>query len=237
MDIVTAVSAGKSLLELGQEISKVVKKAQDSPDVTKRVLLYLDASRAAVKTLGLERQHILTDVRRCDVSDPHQVNALWTRLDRYLHEDNIRPQLESSIRGLGACRNSIKTEAKGAWWRKRNKEAAVETFSSTLNELVSLLQDLTSDFYPGRSGMGIQTLVPIFELISRIRDDIRLSRFQDTELELIDEELSERASAALRDSSHEDWFRTTGKVEALVAELQLAFSIKVTEALTSQIGS
>jgi hypothetical protein len=233
MDFVTAISTSKSLLELGQEISKVVKKAQDSPDVTKRILLYLDAARAAVNTLGLERQRILTDVRRCDVGDPNQVNALWTRLDRYLHEDNIRPQLESSILGLGACRDAIKTEARGAWWRKRNKEAAVEAFSNTLNELESVLQGLTSNFYPGGSGMGIQTLVPIFELISRIHNDFRLSRSQDTELELIDEELGELASHALRDSSHEDWFRMAGKVEALVAELQLAFSVKVTEAVTS----
>jgi hypothetical protein len=237
MDIVTAISVSKSLLELGQEISTVVKKAQDSPDVTKRVLLYLDASRAAVNTMGLERQRILTDVRRCDVSDPHQVNALWTLLYRYLHEDNIRPQLESAIRGLGACHDSIKTEAKGAWWRKRNKEAAVETFSNTLHELESVLQSLTSDFYPGGSGMGVQTLVPIYKLISRIRDDFRLSRSHDTELEMIYEELSELASAALRDNSHEDWFRTTGKVEALVAELQMAFSVRVTEAVTSPTGS
>ncbi len=125
MELVTAIAASKSLLELGQEITKVVKKAADSPDVIKRVLLYLDAARAAVNALGHERQRILTDVRKCDVGDPNQVNALWTRLDRYLHEDNIRPQLENTIRGLGACRDAVTTEAEGAWWRKRNKEAAV----------------------------------------------------------------------------------------------------------------
>src|SRR5215207_8768809 len=128
MDPVTGmlpfITMGKSLLELGQEIAKVVKIAQDSPDVTKRVLLYLEVARAAVNALGLERQRILTDVRKCDVGDPDQVNALWARLDRYLHEDNIRPQLESSIRGLDACREEIERKAEGAWWRKRNKEAA-----------------------------------------------------------------------------------------------------------------
>ena len=93
MDLVTAITASKSLLELGQEIAKVVKKAQDSPDDTKRVLLYLDAARAAVNASGLERQRILTDVRKCDVGDPNHVNALWTRLDRYVHEDKYLPSI------------------------------------------------------------------------------------------------------------------------------------------------
>ena len=48
MDLVTAITAGRSLLELGQEIARVVKIAQQSPDVVKRVLLYLEAARAAV---------------------------------------------------------------------------------------------------------------------------------------------------------------------------------------------
>ncbi len=56
MDITTAIAAGKSLLELGQQIAPILKKAQDSPDVTKRVLLYLESAQASVTTLGLERQ-------------------------------------------------------------------------------------------------------------------------------------------------------------------------------------
>lgn len=231
MDVISTIQAGKSLLELGQGIASVVKKAQDSSDVTKRILLYLDTVWAAVNALGLERQCILSDIRRCDVRNPDQVNALWLRLDRYLHEDNIRHHLESSIRGLGTCSEVIENEAKGAWWRKRDKKDAVEAFSRTLNELESVLQGLTCDFYPGGSGMGVQTLLPIYELITKVRDDFKVSRLQEINLEIIEEELGELALAALRDSSHEDWFRMGGKVEALIAELQLAFSIKVTEAL------
>ena len=229
MDVGTAISVSKSLLELGQEIAEVVKKAQGSTDVTTRVLLYLESARVAVNALGLERQHILTDVRRCDVGDADQVNVHWTRLDRYLHEDNIRPQLENSIRGLYACRQTIEKEAKGVWWRKRDKQAAVKAFSNTLNELESILQGLSSNFYPGGSGMGVQTLVPIFRVISRVRDDNKFGRSQDSNVELVHEELGELARKAVRDNSHEDWFRKAGKVEALVAELQLAFSVKVTK--------
>lgn len=228
MDVGTAITVSKSLLELGQEIAEVVKKAQDSPDVTKRVLLYLESARAAVNALGLERQRILTDVRRCDVGEPDQVNALWTRLDRYLHEDNIRPQLENSIRGLDACHQAIEKEAKGVWWRKRDKQAAVKAFSDTINELESMLQGLNSNFYPGGSGMGVQTLVPIFGVISKVREDSKFGRSQDANVESVHEELGELARQALRDNSHEEWFRMAGKVEALVAELQLAFSVKLT---------
>ena len=227
MELVTAIEAGKSLLELGQEIAKVVKKAQDSPDVVKRILLYLETARASVNALGLERQRILTDVRKCNISDTEQVNALWMRLDRYLHEDNIRPQLVDSISGLSACRDAVGKEAKESWWRKGNKEAAVNEFTNTLDELDFVLQGLTSNFYPGGSGMGIQTLVPLFELITKVRDSARLARPQDTEL--IHEELGVLAFRAIQDETHEEWFRIGGKVEALVVKLQLSFSVKVTE--------
>jgi hypothetical protein len=136
----------------------------------------------------------------------------------------------ASIDGLSACREIIRREAKGAWWRKRDKKVAVEVFTNTLNELESVLQNLTYDFYPGGSGMGIQTLLPIFELIDKVHDDYKHDRVQDNDLESIEEQLGELALIALRDSSHEEWFKMTGKVEALVTELQLAFSIKVTKA-------
>ena len=132
MDLITAITTGRSLLELGQDIAQIIKKAQGSPDVVKRLLLYLDAAKAAVSALGLERQRILSDVRKCDVRNSDQIHALWIRIDRYLHEDNIRPQLVDSISGLRACREVIEKEAKGAWWRKSNKETAVQEFTETL---------------------------------------------------------------------------------------------------------
>jgi len=230
MDLVTAITAGRSLLELGQEIARVVKIAQQSPDVVKRVLLYLEAARAAVNALGLERQGILSDIRKCDASNSDEVNALWTRIDHYLHEDNIRPQLETAIGGLRACRDVIEKEAQGAWWRKADKQAAVNEFTAALGELDSVLQGLTSDFYPGGSGMGVQTLAPLFEVIGKVREDIR--RGQPRDVELVHEVLGELVLGALKDSSHEQWFRQAAKVEALVTQLQLAFSVKVTEATT-----
>ena len=231
MDVITAIQAGKSLLEIGQEIAAIVRKAKDSPLVTTQVLLYLEAAQEAVNTLGLERQHILTDIRGCNIGKKEQVEALWSRLDRYLHEDNIRHHLEASINGLDACSNVIQKEATGAWWRRHNKEAAVKTFMSTLSELHSLLKRLTEDFYPGGSGMGIQTLLPIYELIDKIYKDYQHGKLRIKDSKSIEDKLGELALNALRDSSHEEWFKQTGKVEALVAELQLAFSVNITEEL------
>lgn len=113
MDIATAISLGSSLLELGNHISGLIKKAQTSQDLERRVLHYLEAARTAVQVLGIERQRILTDARSCDVTAPEQVNALWQRLDRYLHEDNIRPQLQNAIDGLRGCREAIEQKAQG----------------------------------------------------------------------------------------------------------------------------
>ena len=99
-----------------------------------------------------------------------------------------------------------------------------------MNKLESVLQSLTSNFYPCGSGMGVQTLVPLFELISKVREKAMKDRPQNPEL--IHEELGELALNALRDSSHEEWFRTAGEVEALITQLQLAFSVNTDDAIT-----
>ncbi len=99
----------------------------------------------------------------------------------------------------------------------------------TSYELESMLQGLSSNFYPGGSGMGVQKLVPIFEVITRVRDDAKVGRVKASNVELVHEELGELARQALRDNSHEEWFRMAGRVEALGAELQLAFSVEVTK--------
>lgn len=231
MDIATGIALGKSLMKVGSEIAKLIDKAQAAPDIAKRALLYLESAQAAVSALGLERQRILSEVRQCDVGDSQQLKSLWTRLDSYLHQDNIRPLLVKAIAGMGACRVSIEKEAKSAWWRRHNKEAAVAEFSKTLWQLETELQSLSSNFLPGSSsGMGVHTLVPIFDLIST--PDKKIRHFTESEVEAVNEELGTRALQALRDPSHEDWFRLTGRVEALVVELQLAFSVKVNSSVS-----
>jgi hypothetical protein len=129
--------------------------------------------------------------------------------------------LENAIRGLGGCREAIEKQAQGLRWRKRDKQAAVKTFLTTLRDLESMLPGLVYNFYPDYSGMGVNTLAPIFKLIGRVRDDFRLGHTIDNEA--IYEELGERVHQALHDSSHKEWIRMGGKVETLIAELHLAF--------------
>jgi hypothetical protein len=249
-----AIATGKSLLSLAENMAAVIEKARASPDVVNRILLYLKAIQDAVSALGQERQAILTDACECNVQDPEQVSALWMRLGRYLRENHVRPHLQKAIGGLGSCREAIEKEAKGILWRNHNKEAAAKTFSLTLNQLERVLGGLESKRNPGRSGPGVQTLDPIYELLSRVRKDPKFRGAADTvpphpepaaikvsrrkshsgprhsdAFESLEEELGKRILKALRDPSHENWFRTTGEVEALVVELELAFSVRVTQ--------
>lgn len=231
MDIATAIALSKSLVQIGSEIDKLIEKAQAAPDVAPRVLLYLEVAQAAVSALGLERQRILSEVRRCDVGEPQQLKSLWVRLDRYLNQDNIRPLLIKAVAGMNACRVPIEKEAKSAWWRRQDKRSAVADFSEMLSKLEYELQMLSSNFLPGSpSGMGVRTLIPILDLIST--PDKKVRHFKRSEIEAFNEELGRLACQALRDPSHEDWFRLMGKVEALVVELQLAFSVKVTSSVS-----
>jgi hypothetical protein len=178
----------------------------------------LEAVKASVVALGLERQRILTDVRKCDIGDAEQVDTLWTRLHVYLYEDNVSHYLRESTSGLAECLGRIEKEVKDGWWRNSDKEAAVRTFSTTLGELESTLANLTSNFYPGGSGMGIRTLMPIFDVVDEVRRNEKPHN---------NEELGQVALEALSDNSQRDWIQNTGKIETLIAKLQLSFDVKV----------
>lgn len=223
MEIATAIATAKSLLDLGKEIGVMVKKADGTEEVTKRISLYLESTESAVCALGLERQRILTELRKLDVSNAEHVSAAWERLDKYLHEDNIRPVLEKAIRGLNGCHSAIEDQANGLRWRKRDKEAAVTEFSATLGELEQTLGELSSNFYPGMSGMGVQTLQPIYKLLDDVRKRKKPNEMDAAGLESLDEKLADLVRQALHDPSHDEWVRSTGSIGKLVSELQLAF--------------
>jgi len=231
MDLLTTLSAANSIVAMSREIAPLVKAAQESPVVARRVLLYLTVAQASVRALGLERQRILTGVRRCDIEEVAQVDALLERLDTYLYQDNVRPHLIAALRGLDRCREQIRREAQSSLWRRRDKEAAAQKFDATLQTLLGTLRGLTDNFYPGGSGMGIQTLMPIYQFLSDWRRRRQSagdeSAGRDDAVQVAFAELGALAVAALTDPSHEEWLRTTGQIEAYIAELQLAFSIKV----------
>lgn len=262
LSLSATITVAKSALTLGKEIAGIIEKADQSSDVTRRVLLYLKAAQTSVRQLGLERQRILTDVSQCDIGDPDELKAIRRRLHVYLHEDNYRIPLESSIRGLGACREAIKKKSKPAWWNRGSRTAAVAGFESTLKSLESALLSLTPGY---RSGVSIHTLIPIYDLISKVNNGANFSDSQDSKAKVplqnrpgiksrtrkstklptrntleephaTNERLASLVLKAYRDQSHMEWYKTTGEIEALIAELQMAFSIKVTSTETKGIN-
>jgi hypothetical protein len=262
LSLSATITVAKSALTLGKEIAGLVEKADRSSDVTRRVLLYLKAAQSSVRKLGLERQQILTDLSQCDIGDPGEVKAIRRRLHVYLHEDIFRPTLENSIRGLGACREAIKKMSKPTWRNRGSRTAAVAGLESTLESLESALRSLTLGY---RSGVSIHTLMPIYDLISKANDGASFRHSQGSRVDsphdkrpgiksrapkstklatritveephATNERLASLVLEAYRDRSHMEWYKTTGEIEALIAELQIAFSIKVTSTETKGVN-
>jgi hypothetical protein len=211
---------GKTILEIGQMVAEIVQKASKTPDVVLRILLYLESVQISVEALGLERQHILTDARGCELGNKGKRDALFDRLNKYLHEDNIRKPLKKSVEGLISSRESVVEAADDAWLRKNKKREAVKDFLAALDELQLLLQQLENNFYPGGSGMGVVTLVPIFKLVEMTRTG------ESFNIASANNELRELVNKAQIDKSNAQWLDYTGEVEALVNRLRSAFAVK-----------
>lgn len=225
MDIATMFATGKTVIEVGGEINNILTKARDNRHLTQKVLLYLDALKESIRALGLERQYILQDVRHCHIRDPQQVDAVTKRMSNYLYVDNISSRLRESLKGLNESRDSIQNQASGIRWRKRDKQEAVRQFLVTLDELEMLLQNLTNNFYPNGSGMGIQTLFPIYEELNQINEAHKDGSSAELDFSALQERLGELLTTAVQDESQTTWFNTTGKLEALIMQLQIAFMV------------
>jgi hypothetical protein len=217
------VDVGLKLPELGRRLHDLVVEVR-GPRVESRVLLYLQVAQCAILALGKERQGMLSDAARCNTRDLEQVEALATRMRVYLREDNVREPLQRALAGLRACCPDIERAAQGLAFRRRDKQAAAQAFMSTLRDLEQESRSLEYTFYPEYSGQGLQTLVPLFELVDRIAKDLRRARI--TDLDVDDEKLEELVKAALRDPAHADWIAKTAQIERRIVELQLAFAVK-----------
>lgn len=231
MEIAASIRSAQDSNVTELRIGSIIQKATIGSDVIKNVLIFLESAHICVSTMDLERRKILTEARICNIGDFRQVDELWQRLDKFFYQDNIRNDLVNSICGLNACLESIKKESMKEWWRRQNEETAVQEFSNRLKELDDVLWRLTFNFFPGGVGMGLQTLWPIYKLIGWVRDELKTTQIRKTRLQLKDEELRRLIVQALRDKSHDEWFLLNGKVEALIAELQLSFSLKMIENL------
>lgn len=218
-----AIDVGLKLPELGRKLYDLIENAK-GPRVELSILLYLQVAQRAIRALGKERQGILSDAAGCDVQERTQVEALSERMRVYLQEDNVREPLKKAIEGLRGCRQNIERAAQGLKWRKRDRQEAVQFFLSTLGDLDVQAQALEHNFFPEYSGQGLGTLVPVYELVDRIGDDLRRSRASDVDAD--EEKLAELIRDALRDPAQGEWIEKTAHIERLIVELQLAFSIK-----------
>lgn len=237
MDIMGPIGAFRTLVEIGNELADLINKAKKSPNAARGILLYLRATQVSIHALGIERQRILSDVRKCDLSEKIQAMALWTKLDQYLNQDNVRSRLQASIQGLERLKVDLKKKAKPSWWRKKDKAFVVEEFMQVLNQLTDTLNGLSLNFLPGSaSGMGVHTLIPIYNALDAARKHHLSSKQGRKELLQLQQDLEVSAQDALNDASHSEWLQITARVEALIVDLQLAFSLDMIEDANAAIS-
>lgn len=223
MAIGAAVETAGSVLDIVARIIDLIDRADRSTALERRVLLYLDAAQGAVEGLRAERQGILRDARLCRVADPDAIAALHERLVSYLQVDRIRPELEKALAGLRGCNDALDNAAR-VRWRPRlseNRVAALAEMKAVLAELDDLLQrQLVYDGLLPYSGMMVSTLLPILDLVERLRNEGTDSA------DAAQAELAVLVLAALDDPSERDWNALTGRVETMKAKIALAFDVE-----------
>jgi hypothetical protein len=220
------LSLTKSLEDVGKELGTLISHATETPDVANRVVRYLEVVQTAVYALGRERQLIIEEVDKCNVGNPQQVEALRTRLHKYLYEDYVRKNLMDAVAGLKGSHAELKSKVHFIWWSDPSTDRAVKKFDATLSGLESFLEGLKNNFYPGGSGMGIVTLVPLYQLMGEIRDAGRANLVSAAQLADYNKERSQLLKNALADPSHVAWLTYGAEVETRIAELRSAFDMR-----------
>jgi len=185
------------------------------------------------KALGLERQRILLDASCCDLANREEATALSRRARAYLTVDVFRPVLKNAVDGLYACLPEITSKSTSALWKRRNKSEALQRFTETVHRLGNELSKLSSNFYPGGSGMGVVSLRAILEVVESAKNLSDNERSQPDLLQALNEELGDRVAAALQDASHQEWLQTSGGIEVMVVQLRNAFSVSATRSAAS----
>ncbi len=222
--LTAAVGVAVKLSELAKSLREILEKVSGF-DVEMKVFRYLQVAQTCLDELGRERQRILKEAAGCDLRQPSQVAALLERMREYLIEDNLRGTLKKAMAGLEACRGEIERAAQGLKWRKGDKEQAVQDFLNTLADLGAQAQSLEYTFFPEYSGCGLETLAPVYQLLTRIEENLHEGREFDAGAEK--KEFSLLIQAALRDPAQREWIDKVAEIEKPIVKLQSAFNIKV----------
>jgi hypothetical protein len=217
-----AVSA---IVRAGKDLAALNKSAAKAADLQERISLYMRSVQKSITELGKERQAILRAAQNVDVRKAKQVDAVFSRLDTYLRDDNIRPRLKPAVAGLKGCADRVNAEAHRLNWRLRtNKDKAksAKEFINLLENLNGYVEGLQTNFLPqSPSGQGVMTLQPIHNVLQKVREARKCREAIDYDER--DEELTDALSKAYADESNTNWMNYTAKVETLLAQMSLAF--------------
>ena len=141
---------------------------------TERCVGYLRAGQMAVDALHKEFEAIVMQAELCDPDNAAQVETLRTRLHAYLNTNVIRPELWKVIEGVHEGRGVLQQRVESIWniaWTVQENEEVLAEFVRTIEELEGYVARLGYD-YP--SGIGLEMLVKLQELVERLHDRGRI---------------------------------------------------------------
>jgi hypothetical protein len=213
--------AGAGLKVAGERVKKILDDAEAAKaEDLARALDYVRAAREAVWSLEQECDAILSDAALCDLENRVAIDALLARIERYLHEDHIRPHLVTAVQGLRDSRDMLATQRKAvlAWpWKQENKKKAVDDFGELLESLATYLERLVQEMRSLPAGSGPQAW-----RLGLVRDElsgVRQGAVPGDARRRVDDLVSE----ARLDPTKGGWLELTRRCEALSNDLRTAF--------------
>lgn len=215
------ISIGVTAIEFaaGQIKGLLDEAAKRREEDIRGVLLYLQAARQAVYELENECDRILGEARVCDFSQAEQCRTLLNTIEAYLHQERIRPHLETAIRALHRRQEMLRDRSERIFqfpWRQPDRHAAVEHFSDLLSKFVAYLEFLASSNFNTPSG-------PQWERIDRIRKLLEQSRDGVLQPGVAHSQAVAIVDQARSDPSKGGWRDLMTQVEDVTYDLRAAF--------------
>jgi hypothetical protein len=141
---------------LGTPLSVAVKTAtewierarQKEAGTAERCAAYIEAAYAAVHGLEAEYDDIVSSAATLDPVNASQRQSLLTRIDSFLTQDNLRPELVRAAEGLKEARDSLRRNSAGFLkslkpGSSEQKREVVRRVTELLDNAVNYLNGLT----------------------------------------------------------------------------------------------
>jgi len=140
-----------------------IKRAgSPAASAAERCIAYLEAAEAAIDGLETEYDELLIEAKFCDLTTRTDREELDKRIERYLHLDILRPQLQKATAGLKTSLNEIRQ----AYAPEVGKRLAV-----VLKTLTGYLDHLDQTGLSCRlAGTGV-AVQPLREIQNALRDE------------------------------------------------------------------